>query len=53
MLVRLPVLTMEALGMEMVKALPEMVAVNRLPLVLVATVVTGAPPNRVEVEVHW
>jgi hypothetical protein len=51
-LVRLPVFTMEALGIEMVKALPEMVAVNRLPVVLVDTVVTGVPPNKVEVEVQ-
>ena len=51
-LVRLPVLTMEALGMDMVRALPEMVAVNKLPLVLVETVVTGVPPKSVEVEVQ-
>ena len=39
-LVKLPVFTMEAFGMEIVRALPEIVAVNRLPLVLVATEVT-------------
>jgi hypothetical protein len=35
--VRLPVFKMEALGMEMVRLAPEMVAVNREPVVLVAT----------------
>jgi hypothetical protein len=43
---------MEALGIEIVKALPEIVAVNRLPEVLVETVVTGLPPKSVEVEVQ-
>ena len=51
-LVRLPVLTMDALGILMVRALPEMAAVKRLPLVLVATVITGVPPNKVEVAVQ-